>query len=810
MLKNYLTTLFRSFSRDLFYSLINLLGLATGLMVAFLIFIYIQDELSYDKYVPDHERIYRLESHFEIKGKPDEFAITALPLGPALMDEYPDIESYARIFNAGTTIFVRGEEKIQEDSIYIADSTFLPLMSTKLLYGDAAKALAEPNTIAFSASMALKYFGRVNAIGESLKTINNEVFRVTGVFPDLPWNTHVRYNTLLSVATFARTVAREAFEDRSSGAFWNVSVMTFVKMKPNTEMASVIGKFPAFYDKYMREIGDKIQGTFSLKATRLSRIHYHSGNLEWDQPTGNMSYLYILGAVGILMLIIAAINYMNLSTARSARRAREVGMRKVTGASKTVLVRQFLGESVILAVAAMLISVLMMVLILPVFNNLADKNFQPGMLLKPVIWGSILLITLTVGFFSGIYPAFYLSSFKPVKILKGTPTGQISGAGLRRSLVVFQFFISSGLIVASLAVTGQLRYMQKKDPGFDKDNLIILSLNDSTVRKNLEGFRQELERNPEIVATAATNGVPGNSLGKQVMRMEGLNGEMEEHAINQMVVGYEFPALLGVKLDTGRFYERSMGSDAAKAFVINEAAVRAFNWQDNPLGKRFQYGINLDGTARRDGEIVGVVKDFNYFSLHNPIEPLVFILDDNPESFYNLAIRIKPGTEQSSVNWIREVREKFNPYYPLDYYFLSDKLNNQYAAEARMSRIFMIFTILILFVAALGLLGLSAFITQQKTREIGIRKVLGSMPEQIMLLFLGEFMRWVLIANVFAIPVAWYFMDKWLQNFYYRIHITIVFFVISLGVSLVVAIITVTWQSWRASRLKPAISLKYE
>lgn len=294
------------------------------------------------------------------------------------------------------------------------------------------------------------------------------------------------------------------------------------------------------------------------------------------------------------------------------------------------------------------------------------------------------------------------------------------------------------------------------------------------------------------------------------MRMEGEDGEMEEHAINSMLIDYDFPKLLGITLDTGRFYQRSMGTDNKNAFVINEAAVREYNWQDNPLGKKFQYNINLDGTAGRMGEIVGVVKDFNYKSLHNPVEPLVFILTSYPENLHNLAVRIRPGTGKSSVEWIRKVREEFNPYYPFDYYFLSDKLNEQYEVDAKMSKIFMVFTILILFVAALGLLGLSAFITQQKTREIGIRKVAGSMPEQIVFLFLGEFMRWVIIANVLAIPVSWYLMNKWLQDFHDRITISVSIFVFALLLSLAVALFTVVWQSWKASRLKPAISLKYD
>ena len=811
LISNYLKTLLRSFKRDLFYSLINLFGLAIGLASAFLIFLYIQDEITYDRHFQDHERIYRLESYFEIKGKSDEFAITQLPLAPTLKDEYPEIESFVRFLPAGTTIFEHNGEIYQEDSIMIADSNVFTFFGIDMLYGDPKTCLTEPNTIAITATLAHKYFGKANVIGEQLEDNEDQLFTVTGVFRELPSNTHMKYNGIISAATVAQQIGEERFNDRRAGAFWNVQVFSFIKLKQNTVFQGIVDKFPEFYDKYMRAVGDQIDASFQLKATPIARIHYHPNNkLEWDNPTGEYKYLYILGSVGIFIILIAAINYMNLATARSARRSREVGMRKVSGAHKSYLIRQFLSESVLVALVSMIVAFLLVILLLPVFNQIAGKQFTIAMFLDQGIFMMLLGITVLVGLLAGLYPGFYLSSFDPVRILKGTMAGSPSGGNLRTVLVVFQFMISAGLIVGSLAVSGQLRYMQNKPLGYDKSDLIMLSIPDTTLRKNLDAFKQELEKSPVIVETAALRGGPGIFTMKQVMRMEGDNHEMEDHAINAYFVDYDYLSLMGIKMDTGRYYLEEMGSDIEKAFVVNQAATKAFNWHDKALGKRFQYGIDLEGPPARDGEIIGVMNDYNYASLHNPIDPVVLILNNNNMRFSHLGIRIKEGREEEAIAWIENTREQFDPYYPLDYFYLEEKLNESYKEEAIINKVFRAFTILTLLVAALGLLGLSAFITQQRTKEIGIRKVLGSMPGQIISLFLRKFLVWVVIANLLAFPVAWYLVNRWLQDFQYRIDFNYLLFLWALLISIAVAALTVSYQSWKASRMQPATSLRYE
>ncbi len=810
LIKHYLATLVKAFRRDLFYSLINLFGLAIGLASAFLIYIYIGDELNYDKHFIDYERIYRLEANFNIKGKEDKFAVTQFPLGPTLMDEYPEIESNARLFPAGALYFDKNQDFFQEDSVYYADSTIFSVFLTRFLQGDPLTALIEPNTIVISASMAHKYFGKTDILGETIKTNDNQIYTIRGVFIDIPWNTHMRYNGLISSATIAKQIGEERFNDRSAGSFWNINVYSFVKLKSNTSINTIFDKFPAFYDKYMKEIGEQINGGFTLMASPIAGIHYDSSNLQYDQPKGNKSYLYILGFVGIFILVIAGINYMNLATARSARRAREVGMRKVSGAQRGVLINQFLGESVLVSIAAMFLAIGLIILVLPLFNEFASKQFTLIGLLSPSISLILIGITVFVGVFSGLYPAFYLSSMDPVKILKGVAVSDKAGAAFRRFLVVMQFAISVFMITGSLVVSSQLNYMRNKDLGFDKSNVVVVSLRDSTLRTNLEAFKQELKKNPIIIDAGASTSYPGESLSKNVMRVEGANGEMEEQVLHNFFVDYDYLGMMGFRVDTGRIYSKEMGTDIDKAFVINKRAAMEFNWNEDALGKRFQNRLNLDGTAAMDGQVIGVLEDFNYGSLHNPIEPMVVLVTDRTDFLGNLSVRIKPGSEDQAIEWIRNTREKFSPYFPFEYKFLDDKLNEYYKEDYAISKIFKIFTLLTLFVAALGLLGLSSFITQQKTREIGLRKVLGSTSGQVVTMFMKDFGRWVIIANLIAFPFAWYFTDKWIQNFYYKIDPGAGFYIIAFLISMLTALITVSWQSYKASRLNPAESLKYE
>lgn len=810
MFKNFIKTTLRSLVRDKYYSLINISGLAIGLAVTILIILFIFDELTYDRFHALNERIYRLESDFTLDNKHLKAAVTQIPLGPTLKDEYPEIEEFTRCLPIGTMYLRYGDKDFQEDSIWYADSTFFRLFTHYFIYGDPNTALAKPNTMVVTKNFAERYFGDRDPIGESVTTIENQILQITGVIEDLPGNAHLKFNGLISAATIAEQIGAERFNDRSAVSFWNINVYSYVLVNENSDIQNVLDKFPAFYDKYMKEVGDQIRGDFDLMVTPLADIHLNPIKLDYDLPKGNRSTVYIFAMAALFILLIACINYMNMATARSARRAKEVGLRKVTGAHKHLLISQFLGESVIITIFSFIISVVLVRLLLPLFNDLSAKQLSFGIVSSTGLFCGTLLIAVIVGLLAGSYPAFYLSSFRPMTVLKGTVEKTGGKAYLRKGLVLVQFAISVIMIIGTMAVSRQLKFMRTTDLGFDKDNIIVMTVRDTTLRKSYESFKEELLTHPDILAAAVSTSTPGRELGIQVARMEGDSGAMIEKAINNFFMDYDYLDMMGMKIIDGRNYERERGTDPTKALIINETAVRELGWTGAPLGKRFQWGINLDGTANRDGEITGVVKDYHFRSLHNKIEPLVLLLAFDTRFMPLLNIRTSGKNQQAVLDFIDQKRKEFGDQYPFDYSFLNEDLDNYYQEEAIIGKIFRYFTIITIFIASLGLLGLSAFLAQQRTKEIGIRKVVGSSVNNIILLFLKDITTWVLIANVIGMVIAWFGIDRWLQAFQYRIDITAWLFLSGLAISLVVAWITVTWQSVKASLANPAVSLRYE
>jgi len=809
MFRNFIKTTLRSLVKDRYYSAINILGLAAGLTVTILIILFIQDELTYDKYHDQHERVYRLESDFTLDNKNHKFAATQVPLGPTLMDEYPEIINYARSAPVGTLYFVDEDREFQEDSIWFADSTFFQLFTHQFTHGDPVSALNRPNTMVITENFASRHFGKDNPIGKNLTDIDNNIYEITGVIRNLPGNSHLKFNGLMSSLTLAERIGLERFNDRSAGSFWNIGIFSYVLLAENASMQDVLDKFPGFYDKYMKEIGDQISGGFSLMATPLADIHLNPMALEADQPKGNRSYVYIFMFAALFILVIASINYMNMATARSARRSREVGMRKVSGSSRGMLIRQFLGESVFITLISFILSLILVKLLLAGFNDMSGKSLQFGLLTMKEVVLSGLLIALIVGVVSGLYPAFYLSRFNPVVVLKGLATGG-GGGSFRKALVLVQFTISVLMIIGTMIVSGQLKFMKTTDLGFNKDDLMVMTVRDTTLRRSFESFREELMSNPEILGVAQSSSNPGSTTGIVVQRIEGENEELHDKAVNWYGVDYHYTDLMGIEIMQGRNYDRSMGTDISNAFIINEVAANEFGWGEDALGKRWQFGIQLDGPPQRDGEVIGVFKDFHYASLHNKVEPIVFILQDNPLRMPLFNIRTTGKNTEEVIAFIDEKRKEFGDRYPFDYNFLSENLDEYYREEAVIGTIFRYFTILTIFIAALGLLGLSAFMAQRRTREIGVRKVMGSSVNGIVYLFLKEFSKWVIISNLVAWPLAWFGMDKWLQNFQYRIDMTVWIFALAFGLSLTIALITVSWQSIRAAVSNPADTLRYE
>ncbi|NTW23578.1 MAG: FtsX-like permease family protein [Lentimicrobium sp.] len=806
MISNYIRSARRNFSRNKFYSIINILGLTLGLTVTFFILLYINDELGYDKHFANHERIYRLEGDFTINNKHDRFAVSSAALAPALKIEFPEIEKICRFASNDNAVIKYNEKEFYEKNIYFADSAAPEIFTLKFSEGNPAKALNEPFTIILSKSTAQKYFGAEQAYGKTLLTGNGNSFKVTGVFDDLPDNTHLKFDMLMSMNTLAKLFGYERFNSLEPIAFWNVNFYSYILLKPNSSIETVQAKFPSVYNKYMKEIGDQLNASFDLLTTRLDKIH-HTSKLSADRPVGNMAYIYVFAAVAIFILLLASINYMNLATARATNRAREVGLRKVVGANRGQLAFQFLSESVLLSVAALILSFALIQLLLPAFNELSGKKLTFSLLTDPGILVGIVGIGLLTGLLSGIYPALVLSSFQPAMVLKGKLQTGIKGSWLRKGLVTFQLVISVIMITGTIVIYNQLSFMRNADLGFDKNNVMVVEIQDTTFRKKIDKFREELLQNPSILAASMSNGVPGGQNGIQVMRVEKDN-KMQEYALNLIPCDYNFPELLKLDFVAGRTFNREMGTDKLEAVIINEATAAAMGWGKNAIGKKIHFGFELDGTGGRMLKVIGVVKDFNFTSLHNKVEPLVMFIPDFPSNI--LLIRLKQDYTEATMDYISKKWNQFGANRPFDYYFLDKDYESKYQSESKLGTVFATFSALSIFIALLGLLGLSSFIAMQRSKEIGIRKVLGSSVEAILRMLYRESVILVLIACAVAIPIAHYFLNDWLGNFAYHTEITWITYLLSGLASMLVAILSVSFHAIKAATSNPVNSIKYE
>ncbi len=808
MIRNFLISACRNMLRNKFYTFLNILGLSIGLAASIFILLYVKDELTYDKYNENYERIYRIESNFNISNRHDLFAIVPVPMGPAFKLEFPEVDKYVRLTDVGNTPFRYGEKEYYEEYFYFADSTIFDIFSIKFITGTPEKALTEPFTMVLTEKAARKYFGDENPVGEMLISGSGRSYKVTGVIGDLPGNTHLKYDALLSVVSLQELVGAENFNSMEPLAFWNIGVYTYVMLHQGASMETVMEKFPSFYEKYMKPIGDQINASFELIYTPLAKTHFRQG-LGAEQPTGNMAYVYIFSAVAVFILLLATINYMNMATARSANRAREVGMRKVSGAYRSQLIVQFLSESVLMAVIALVIALAVVFILLPDFNQLSGKSLQFSVFTQPGIILLILFITLFVGIVSGSYPSFYLSSFMPMSVLKGkaSKAGKRSSL-LRKILVVVQFFIAIVMIIGTIVVSDQLRFLRSTDLGFNKDNLLVMEMQDTSFRNKAETFKKELLQNPGVLDVTNCTGVPGQINWIQVMRVE-REDEMKEMALILAQVDYDFIKTMRMEIVNGRDFDRNMGTDKTEAVLINETGVKTLGWEDDPIGKKIQYGFDLNGDEGRMLKVIGVVKDFHFRSLHNKIEPVIFFISEVPR--YYTAVRIREGSEKEAIEFIEEKWGAFGAGRPFDYRYLTQILDRQYEGERKIGVIFNTTAIITIFIALLGLLGLSSFVTEQRTREIGVRKILGASVGSILKLLYNEFVILILIAFVIAVPVAWWRLDIWLdQSFIYHTSLNWVYFLLAGLVAFGVGMLTISFYIVRAANSNPVDAVKYE
>jgi putative ABC transport system permease protein len=795
MFENYFKIAIRNFIRDKWYSLLNILGLTIGITFSLFLIFYIKNELSYDRYNRNADRIYRITSYIKEPEKDEmKWAITQFPLGPALKKDYPEVEEAVRFVPNGKTMYKRGELRFYEDKIFYTDSSIFRVFSHSFIEGDPQTALSAPNSMVLTASEAIKFFGKTNNIvGQSLQNDNGDIYKITGVVRDVPRNSHLIFNILISISSLPK-----GFADNWGG----FNFFTYVLLKPNTNAWAFEKKLQPMYGKYMASIFAQYNIKIHYGIQPITAIHLYSDMANEPEELGSISYIYIFSAVAFFMLLIACINYMNLTTARSARRAKEIGIRKVTGSTKTQLIGQFLIESIVTAFFALLLSIGLIALLLPTFNSLSGKAISFWTLLEPETLLVLLGIILFVGLVGGSYPGFYLSRFNPVHVLKGSLSKSSSNVTLRRVLVVVQFSISMIMLICTWVVYKQLNYLRNKDLGFNKEQVLSVSANaNRDIRSAILAFKNEVRNNPEIISVSTAQTTPGGQgVNFNLFSVESKNGFVDK-GVDCYGIDEDYLKTLGMQLKKGRNFSNL--SDTLHSIIVNENMVTYFGW-DNPIGKKVKFPGDTSGNYL---EVVGVVKDFNQKSLYNPIAPLLLFYRPNSNS-----IQIKLGTQniQGATKGIEKTWKQTFPDLPFQYTFLDQDFDSQYAADQKRGKIFTAFSILTILITCLGLLGLIAFTTQQRQKEISIRKVMGAGVRQIVPLVTRNFVLLVGLSCLIAFPIAYLFMDKWLKIFTYNTGMTVMPFLLSALVVLAITLLTVTFHTVKAAIANPVTSLRSE
>jgi len=811
MLKNYLKIAWRNLRRNKVFSFINIVGLAIGLSCFLLISVYVLDELSFDKFYKNADRIYRINAHIRFGGTDLNFPFTSDMMGQMLKKDYPQVEEYARVYNSnGNKLVKKGDVYINEYKVCHADSTFFRIFDLPVIAGDVKNALNEPNTVVITEKIAKKYFGTPNAVGKTLETNDNNktLYKVTAVIKNVPDNSHFNFEFYFSMKNV----------DYEWGQFLSHNFHTYLLLRQGVSQKSVENKFTEYIDKYcipqakqfmqinsmddLRKSGNNIE----YYMTPVTKIHLYS-TLQYEfLPGGNVQYVYIFSAVALFILIIACINFMNLTTARSANRAKEVGIRKVLGTEKKDLVSQFLVECTLMVLISMFIAIGIAYLVLPLFNSVSSKSMSLLNLFSPVILPLLILLPFVVGLLAGSYPAFFLTSFKPVEVLKGKLKMGSRSGGLRNLLVVFQFFTSIFLIIATIVIYRQLHFIQTKNLGFNKGHVLII--NDAyALKNNLTPFKNEILQLPGVTSGSISGFLPVTSSNRSDNTfssspvMDTKNGfDMQTWAVD-----YDYIKTMGMHITKGRCFSKDFGSDSS-AVIINEATAKNLG-RDDPIGKKIYSTYYSPNNDRIGYTIIGVVKNFNFESLKQNVGLLGFFLKSSTGlvSFKVNASNIPDVLKQVENKW-----KAMAPGMPYSYRFLDDAFNEMYSSEQKIGKIILIFSTLAILIACLGLFGLSTFIAEQRTKEIGIRKVLGSSVSSIVQLLSKDFIRLVAIAFVFAAPLAWWAMTKWLQDFANRTSITWWIFLLAGVLAFVIAIATVSFQAIKAALMNPVKSLRTE
>ena len=806
MVKNYLLIALRNAWRNKGYSLINLLGLAIGITSSIIILLFVLDELSYDRHNEHFREIYRICIRGKIQGNEIEAALSNAPMGAALKTGYPEVEEFTRLFTFDGDPVVRYEDRVFiEENFYYADSTFFNVFTAPVLYGDPDGMLNRPNTMVLTEEIARKYFGKEDPVGKMLTVGQRETeYEITGVVKGFPENSHFRFNMLGSMTSIFLADITQWLGNNN---------YTYIRLREDFDPSILESKFPGLIAQHMGAELEEILGltmeeffaagnSYGYYLQPLKDIHLRS-DLQFEiNPGGSKASVIIFSVIAVFLIIIASINFMNLATASAAKRATEVGIRKVAGAAKQRLIWQFLTESFLITVAALVLAIVLVELFLPGFNNLSGKSLQLDSIRPWHLVAGLLFIGLFVGFASGSYPAFFLSSFKPVDVLKSGAMRGIRGAGLRKVLVTFQFIVTIVLFICTLVVNGQMKYMLAKELGFDKENLVIID-RIHVLESQVEAFRQELLKNPSILHASASNAVPGGLIGDNAYLPEGAASD-ETHAINNIFTDWHFRETYNLEVVEGRWFQEGNSTDST-ALILNEAAVKALSFED-PLNSRLH--TQFEGDAEGPQHIIGVVRDFHFQSLHQEVRPLIIQFVGYQQ--YQLSVRISGNETARTLEYIEETWNAFMEQQPIHMTFLEEDLALLYHNDEKAAVVFSIFSVLAILIAALGLLGLASFSAAQRTKEVGIRKAMGASIASVLVTLSKEFVWLILIATLAAWPLGYFIMKDWLQDYPARIPLEPQVFVTSTLLAFSIAALTVVLRVYQSASRNPVSSLRYE
>jgi putative ABC transport system permease protein len=771
MLKNYIKTALRNLFRNKLYSFLNIAGLAIGIACCVLILLYVQDELSFDRFHENSDNIYRLVPTFTTSERTMYMATNAHVQGPMLKSEFPEVLNYVRFTSYGSRKSIEYKEMtFNEEKFLWADGTLFDVFSFKLVKGSPKNALVKPNSLVITEERAEKYFGDEDPMGKTLLVNNDELYMVTGVMENVPKTSHMRPDFIASFSTFNLQPTANTAQD----LLMQMNYYTYLLVQDGTDHTDLEQRFTESLNKQIGAFLKNLGGSAELELQPLTRIYLHSDRENEMERTSDVAYVYLFSGIGLFILLLACLNFMNLSTARSANRAKEVGLRKVVGALRGQLIKQFLGESMILTLIAVIFSLLLVIFSMPVFNNISGKDLGMDYFFNPVLLVGLFGLFVIISLIGGSYPAFFLSAFRPVEVIQGKLKRGAKSSVLRIALVSFQFTVSIVLIIGTLIVSRQLNYVKNRKLGYDKDHVVSFRMRNPETQRKYEVIKNDLIQHPSILDVSASTTIP---LGTSDFSVHHAVGKPEDELIMlfAQIVDEDYIGTYKMEIVQGRNFSKEFPTDPDEAIIINEAAVKKLGWQDVAIGQQIERFLSL--TTRKKYRIVGIVNDYHFQSLHREIQPLV-LFNRAPYDFsYNrISVRVKPANIQETIGFLKSKWKEFDSQYPFEYAFVDDQYDELYRAEERLGQLFGYFTALAIVIGCLGLFGLTSFAAEQRTKEIG----------------------------------GYLVMNSWLQNFFYRINVGFDTLILAALLALIIAIITVSYQAVKAALANPADSLKYE